>query len=345
MSQLKIVSIIGSRPQFIKYHAVSRHMESFGFEDILIHTGQHYDYNMSDIFFEKLNIKHPDYYLNIHDNNNAKQILDTSILLRPILHAINPDIVMVYGDTNATIAGSLAASSNDIPIVHIEAGLRSHNLQMTEESNRIVTDSLSDMLFCPSEHAVNNLRTENIIENIYNVGDVMYDVLKLFDIKQPHNITNPYNFMTLHRAETVNNKTTLRDIIEFCVDISDNKDIIFPVHPRTAVKIIDYHIRIPNNIIMCDPFSYDTALCYIQYADIVLTDSGGIQKEAYWLYTPCITLRRETEWHETIDTGWNVLYGDYNSKHNLGKHIDIYGDGTAAQQILSIIKQTYQEKK
>jgi len=314
---MKIVTIVGARPQFIKCAPVSREIRK-DHTEILVHTGQHYDPEMSDIFFEELQIPRPDYHLGVGSGNHGKQ---TGMILEKIEEALlkeKPDLVMVYGDTNSTLAGALAAAKLHIPVAHVEAGLRSFDRSMPEEINRVVTDHVSDLLFCPTENAVNLLSLEGIRHGVNLTGDVMVDVLnynKELAKRQSHILDQlvlepgQYRVMTVHRPSNTDNRENMVSIIS-AIGEADS-DVVFPVHPRTKKYLADYGLleHLPGNIRLHEPLGYIDMLRLMQDAKTILTDSGGVQKEAYILGIPCITLRENTEWIETVQSGWNVLVG------------------------------------
>lgn len=313
---MKIVSIVGARPQFIKAAAVSRELRKHHTE-ILVHTGQHYDANMSAIFFDELGIPAPEVSLNIGSGSHGAQTGQMLAEIEAVLLEHQPDRVLVYGDTNSTLAGSLAAVKLHIPVAHVEAGLRSFNRAMPEEINRVLTDHVSDLLLCPSQTAVDNLAAEGITQGVHLVGDVMYDALMyavdraktrstiLTDLELT---TKSYLLATVHRAENTDDETRLRGIFEAFEAIKET--IVLPLHPRTA-KMLDKFKLTPNieNLKLIDPVGYLDMTTLAQNARLILTDSGGLQKEAYWLGVPCVTLRDETEWVETVEAGWNVIAG------------------------------------
>ena len=309
-----ICNIVGARPQFIKYVPIK---DALG-EDLLIHTGQHYDYEMSKLFFDEFNIKKPDYHLDC--GSRVKTIYKKVF---EILKEKQPDVVVVYGDTNSTLGGALAAYSLHIPIAHVEAGVRSYS-DIIEEYNRITVDRISTHHFCPSQKAVENLQAEGL-DGVFT-GDVMKDIILKTRRKK---IPKPFNLLTIHRA----GNTTPEKFQELMNFVGTFPNTYFPIHPRTKklFKPID-------NIKLLKPLSYVELISYIEGANLVLTDSGGIQKEAYWLRTPCVTLRDETEWTETVETGWNVLYKDYDW-FNPTSHPDFYGDGKSAEKIAEILSE------
>ena len=316
----KIITIIGARPQFIKAAMVSKALKD-NFEEILVHTGQHYDKNMSEIFFEQLEIPKPKYNLGIGSGTHGKQTGEMIIKIEEVLLKEKPDYVMVYGDTNSTLAGAIAASKLLIPIIHVEAGLRSFNMKMPEEQNRILTDHISKILICPTKTAVENLKNEGITENVYLTGDVMCDSvlyyskmadkkinkddIQLVPIYERRNIDSWY-LTTIHRAENTMDDKNLRNILG--VFESLDKLVIFPVHPRIK-KMVDelYQQNKYTNIYFVEPVDYLTMLYLTKNATKVVTDSGGLQKECYILDTPCITIRNQTEWVETLNKGYNIL--------------------------------------
>ncbi len=379
---MKMTHIVGARPQFIKYFPVSEAIKKFNrhnpekcIQDVLVHTGQHYDYNMSKIFFDKFGIKEPGYHLGVGSGTHGEQTGKIIQQAEKVLLKERPDLIVVYGDTNSTLGGALAAAKPHIPIAHVEAGLRSFNKAMPEEINRILVDHMSTFLLCPSKTAVKNLTDEgfrNLFNDgkffplnyftegkdvkdinkdygnsfVMNVGDVMYDVLLYaIDIAEKESVileqlqlvSGNYYLLTLHRAENIDHVERLEEIIGFVNDLSKDKTVIFPIHPRTKKIYRDAKRRFTENVNKIEPMDYFDLLMLLKNSDLVMTDSGGLQKEAYWLEIPCITMRNETEWVETIKSSWNVLYKDYNGSHN---PTDVngtdYGDGKAAERIVSI---------
>ncbi len=356
---MKILSIVGARPQFIKVKPIIDELKKKKIGHILTHTGQHYDYGMSKVFFKDLEIPEPDYNLGVGSGSHSYQIGNMLIRLEEVLLKERPDIVLVYGDTNSTLAGALGAVKLHIPVGHIEAGMRSFNKKMPEEINRILTDHISDYLFCPTETAVKNLKNEGITKKTHLVGDVMYDTI-LDNVKIAEEKSNilqnlklkskEYHLTTVHRAENTDNKDNLRAIIESLQML--NLPVIFPMHPRTKEAISQYSnltMEQFNNIVVIDPVSYLDMLVLEKNAKKILTDSGGIQKEAYWLEVPCITLREETEWGEIVQDGWNVLAGVDKKRivelaENFtpdNKQRNIFGDGKSAEKIIEVVKINY----
>ncbi|MFC1490404.1 UDP-N-acetyl glucosamine 2-epimerase [Candidatus Latescibacterota bacterium] len=376
---MKIINIVGARPQFIKYFPVLKAIEQYSertgspMNDVLIHTGQHYDYNMSKIFFDGFGIKEPDYHLEVGSGAHGSQTGDILRKAEEILLKEKPDAVVLYGDTNSTLGGAIAASKLHIPVAHIEAGLRSFNKYMPEEINRILTDQVSTFLFCPCRNAVKQLKKEGFpagindgdliseksIENyktlknfdknnplVVNAGDVMYDVLlkalKIAetesDIIQMMNLRDSeYGVLTVHRAENTDNPEKFKEIVSFVNEVTVGKKIFFPMHPRTKKIYSELSAKFSDNIKIIEPLSYFDLILLLQNSSLLLTDSGGMQKEAYWLKVPCITLREETEWIETVESGWNILYRDYSGAHDVRDSEGLYGDGHAAEKIISIL--------
>ena len=312
---MRFVSIVGARPQFIKAAVLSRELRKLHTE-ILVHTGQHYDNNMSEIFFKELEIPTPDYNLNIGSGNHGEQTGAMLEGIEKILLKEKPDWCLVYGDTNSTLAGALAASKLHIKITHVEAGLRSFNRWMPEEINRVLTDHISDLLLCPTQTAVKNLEMEGITKGVHLSGDVMYDALiwavdkakKSSTILQDLDLT-PKNYLlaTVHRAENTDNPEKLKNILDAFNQI--NEVIIWPVHPRTRKKLQEINWQPRNHLKLIEPVGYLDMALLESNASVIVTDSGGIQKEAYWLQVPCVTLREETEWVETVESRWNKIVG------------------------------------
>lgn len=360
MTKPKIITIVGARPQFIKMGMVSRLLRK-QFKEIILHTGQHYDKEMSHNLFQSLNLPQPEYNLGIVCQDEGEQIGRMLIGIEKVLLEENPMLVIVYGDTNSTLAGALAAAKLKISLVHVEAGLRGFNLAITEEINRVIADHLSSFLFCPTKTAVANLKREGINKNIFLVGDVMYDsichylpiaqkkskILSHFKIKP-----KKYYLLTIHRAQ---NTVDAERISQVLSDI-DNFDIptVFPVHPRTR-KFLNGIFRPKKNLIFTLPVSYPDILILEKNAKVILTDSGGVQKEAYILGVPCFTLRQETEWLETLKYGCNRLLdfyrGDfslipsYTIKAEAKYNPNVYGDGHAAEKIVKILAEAVRDKK
>jgi len=350
---VKIAIIIGARPNFIKAAPLIDAFKKYPqLRPIIIHTGQHYDFLMSQVFFKELQIPKPNYCLDIGSGQPAWQTGQMLIKLEEIFLKTKPDLVMVIGDTTSTLAGALTTAKLNLPIAHVEAGLRSYNRQMPEEINRVLTDHLSDLLFCPTSTAVKNLKKEGITKGVYLVGDVMYDVflqsrakIKQSEILQKLNLTpKQYLLLTIHRAGTADDPKILKNILQ-AINKSNIKTI-FPVHPRTRKQFSSVTIKQFSNIEFIEPVGYLDMLSLETNAQLILTDSGGVQKEAYWARVPCITLRDETEWVETVTSGWNVLVGSDSHKILYAiknfrpnrKLVNYYGDGRSA---LNIIKKLF----
>lgn len=340
---MKIVSVIGARPQFVKAAVFRLHCLENNLNEILIHTGQHFDFQMSDGIFAELDVAPANVNLKLEKRSHGGMTGEMLLKLEKIYSEIQPDVVNLYGDTNTTLAGALAASKMNIPISHVEAGLRSFDKTMPEEQNRIVTDHLSTHLFCPTKAAMCNLKKENLKANAYHVGDVMFDAVSKFDhlFKPPEafigkNADKPLALLTLHRAENLSSGKKLANIIKYCEEFSSDHRIIFPVHPNTKSKLEEYGIK-PNNIECHDPFSYLETQWVLKNADLVLTDSGGLQKEAYFHQVDCVTLRSNTEWIETVEHGWNRLWQDNMPTLEKRPIVD-FGDGNACSKIVNVLE-------
>ncbi len=342
----KIISIVGARPQFIKHAPMQLELQKY-FEALTIHTGQHYDENMSAVFFNELNMPPPDFLFDI--GGSKPQGEQTGIMMKEIEAVCmkeKPDALLVYGDTNSTLAGTLVAAKMHIPQIHIEAGLRSFNRDMPEEINRIVADEFAYLLFCPTDQAIDNLKKEGITHNrIFKCGDVMCDMVKLMEPKSKRPVEYPYYFVTIHRPYNTDENSRLIHILQTLNNL--DKKVIFSIHPRTVARLLQYGIDIKefNNILFVPPTGYVESISYQKFSECVITDSGGIQKEAYILGKKCITLRSETEWTETLQNGWNTLAFDDLTQiktaihQKPGEHLGpIYGDGLAAAEITAIIK-------
>ena len=338
---MKILSIIGARPQFVKAAVFRKYCDENNVEEILLHTGQHYDPEMSTNIFEDLDVRKPDISQNLTSRSHGGMTGEILEHVEQTIIDVKPDFVNVYGDTNSTLAGALAASKLHVPVIHIEAGLRSFNKKMPEEINRILTDHISDFLFCPTTDAVKNLRSENIINGVHHVGDIMYDAIKIFENKfnLPHHIQlNQHKklaVMTVHRADTTSNPERLTEIINYCNSYSDEYQLIFPVHPNTNNKLKEFMVD-TGAIELIEPVSYLEMQGLLKEAELVLTDSGGLQKEAYFHRCDCITLRAQTEWTETIENGWNRLWKT--DKLITKKSIDEYGNGNTSEKIIQCLR-------
>lgn len=363
---IKVLTIVGARPQFIKAATLSREIKKFDkINEIIVHTGQHYNYNMSKIFFKELKIPKPKYFLGINKLDHGAMTGKMLEKIEKVFKKENPNLVIVFGDTNSTLAGSLAARKLNIPVAHIEAGLRSNNQNMPEECNRILTDRISTILFCPSSNAIKNLKAEgfpfsldkNTKQKLINIGDVMIDAMIYYKrYAKKNNILNKlklkkknYLICTLHRQENINdNLNNLLTIIDALEEISRDIEVILPIHPRTKKKIIkNKKLFNLGNIKIIDPQSYFAMQCLLINAKMIITDSGGVQKEAYFYQVPCITLRDETEWIETLKFGWNQLI-EINKKKIISaiknnqiplkkKKITCYGRGNSANLICKFL--------
>ncbi|KAA9041480.1 UDP-N-acetylglucosamine 2-epimerase (non-hydrolyzing) [Ginsengibacter hankyongi] len=353
---MKILTIIGARPQFIKAAIVSHRIkeDSTGIQEIILHTGQHYDSNMSQVFFEQMDLPKPHYNLEIGNLSHGAMTGRMLESIEEIIKKTMPQYVMVYGDTNSTLAGALAASKLHIPVIHVESGLRSFNMEMPEEINRILTDQISNVLFCPTDQAISNLKNEgfenkNWIKIIKN-GDVMFDASIYFaDYALPPSFNVPSKFVlaTLHRAENTDDKNRLKEIVEAFNEINTQIPVIIPLHPRTK-KLLD-EFQIPVHFFTCEPLGYFQMLYMLKNASLVMTDSGGLQKEAFFFQKPCVTLRDQTEWVELIDSGYNILakaaredilfkYSTMINKKFYFSHDSLYGDGKASEVIVNFLK-------
>ena len=317
---MKIVTVLGARPQFIKASAVSRVIRddySAKIQEVLIHTGQHYDHNMSKVFFDELAIPHPQYNLEISGDQHGAMTGRMLEGIEKVLLQEKPDWVLIYGDTNSTLAGALAAAKLHIPIAHVEAGLRSFNRRMPEEMNRILTDHVSSLLFCPTETAVHHLKAEGIQQGVHNVGDVMYDIALFYRDRAREQSTvmetlglmhGGFALATCHRAENTDDPKRLGAILSALADLSSQLPVVISLHPRTRKLIAEYGLSHHlESLIVSDPLSFLDMMALEQAARVIITDSGGVQKEAFFYGVPCITLRDETEWIETVDLGWNRL--------------------------------------
>jgi UDP-GlcNAc3NAcA epimerase len=354
---MKIITIIGARPQFVKAAILSKAFASHNnISEIIVHTGQHFDHNMSAVFFSELEIPDPHYNLDIHGGTHGMM---TGRMLEKIEHVFStekPDLALVFGDTNSTLAGALAARKNNIPLAHVEAGLRSYNMKMPEEINRILTDRISDFLFCPTSQAINNLKKEgfeNFDCKIVKSGDVMLDAA-LYYSKKSHassikmdelKISN-YILCTIHRAENTDSVERLQNIIDALSLISIDHKILLPLHPRTKKIIKDHNIN-TDKIKIIEPVGYFEMIQLIKNSELIITDSGGVQKEAFFFRKNCVTLRDETEWTELVDNGFNIVAGSESESivngykkmisHKSDFNIDLYGTGNACEIIVDTL--------
>jgi UDP-GlcNAc3NAcA epimerase len=386
---LKVVTVVGARPQFVKAAVVSRNVALYNqtasaaerISEFIVHTGQHFDGNMSDIFFEEMEIPRPRLCLGIHQLSHGAMTGRMMEAIEKVLLAEKPDVVLVYGDTNSTLAGALAAIKLHIPVAHVEAGLRSYNRSMPEEHNRVLTDHVSTLLFCPTGKALQNLEQEGILNyptgtaaatfpvdrpRCLLVGDVMYDAALFYAEKAAGKVgiakkiiqeecrSQPYAVLTLHRAENTDSIDRLGSIIEALETISRKMPIVWPIHPRTRSRLQEYGLSFPavkSRILPIDPVGYFDMLELLKNCRIVLTDSGGLQKEAYFFGKPCVTLREETEWIELVDHGFNRIAGATPAgileafegmigvKQDFGSKL--YGDGDAGEKIVTILARLF----
>lgn len=355
---MKILTVVGARPQFIKSAPVSKALRSANYTEFLVHTGQHYDYAMSQIFFDEMGLPRPDINLNTGSGLHGQQTGQMLIEIEKVLLKERPDWVLVYGDTNSTLAGALAAIKLQVPVAHVEAGLRSFNRAMPEEYNRILTDHSATLLFCPTSNAVDLLANEGIIQGVHLVGDTMYDaVLQFGEIARKHSRIlqvlelkpKQYYLATIHRPYNTDVPAKLNEILTAFSRL--DHPVIFPLHPRTRQKAIESGVNLQalsnSKIEIVDPVGYLDMLVLEENAYTILTDSGGIQKEAYFLSVPCVTLRPETEWVETVAAGWNRLTAieaeqivtAVKTQIVPASHPNLYGNGQAADHIVNILRQ------
>lgn len=350
---MRVLTIVGARPQFIKAAMLSRSLLKVEHcEEILVHTGQHYDAEMSEIFFDEMGLPEPQINLNVGSGGHGQQTGRMLEQLEKLMLDLSPDWVVVYGDTNSTLAGALAAAKLHIPVAHVEAGLRSFNRQMPEEINRILVDQLSTVLFTPTEQADKNLQDENFCSSrVYRVGDVMFDAVRFFssvlESKKFSIPRKPFVLTTVHRAENTDNPKRLKAIVEGLEEVSQKFEVVWPVHPRT--KFAMDKAGLSPKLKTCLPVGYLEMLALMKSAQVIITDSGGVQKEAFFLGVPCVTVRTETEWVELIESGWNRLANPSDPQsilQTVNKMIGVgatlsspnfYGDGNAADKMAEIL--------
>jgi len=357
---MKIVTVVGARPQFIKAAAVSRVIRqeyARQVTEVLVHTGQHYDDNMSKVFFEELGIPEPKYNLGISGGSHGAMTGRMLEAIESVLVSEKPDWMLIYGDTNSTLAGALAAVKLHIPVAHVEAGLRSYNMLMPEEINRILADRVSSLLFCPTQAAVRNLESEGLHKGVHNVGDVMYDValyyrehagrqsgiLKSLGVRQ-----GEFALATCHRAENTDVPERLEQVLSALGELAADMPVVLPLHPRTRKLVDEYGLaKHLSPLTLTAPLPFLDMVALEQAATLVLTDSGGVQKEAFFYGVPCLTMRDETEWVETVETGWNRLVGADRKAilaaarevHRPSERSMLYGDGNASRQIVAKLLQ------
>src|SRR6056297_2472720 len=348
---MRIVTIVGARPQFIKAAVIRRTIqESYAseIEEYIVHTGQHYDRNMSHIFFDQMRIPEPDINLEIGGGGHGQMTGRMLEAIEKVLLDQAPDYLLVYGDTNSTLAGALAASKLHIPVAHIEAGLRSFNKRMPEEQNRVLTDHISSLLFCPTKTAVSNLAAEGISDGVHRTGDIMYDASLFYrSLQYEPTVKAPDDFflITLHRAENTDDPERLMAIVEALNSFSEMKGIL-PLHPRTKKMLSQQGLQFENHIEVIEPIGFLDMIKLEDRCRFIVTDSGGVQKEAYFFNKPCITLRDQTEWVETVEAGANIIVGADSRAINAALNTPpqpsawplLYGDGNSGKEILELLR-------
>jgi len=352
---MKVLSVVGARPQFIKASAFSRVVRQ-RHREVLVHTGQHYDPQMSAVFFEELGLPEPDYHLGAGSASHARQTAQMLEALEPVIQREAPVVVVIYGDTNSTLAGALAAAKLGVPIAHVEAGLRSHVRAMPEEINRVVADRLAAHLFAPTEAAVRNLAREGRTDGVMLTGDIMYDALlqhaalaaaKSCALREMSLTPGAYVLATVHRAANTDDPARLERIFDALMMLGE--PVVLPLHPRARAALMGTDIEVEAPVRIVEPAGYLDMLALEQGARMIITDSGGVQKEAYLLGVPCVTLREETEWTETMEGGWNVL-ADADAGRILaaarrprpfGEPSPIFGDGHAAERMVETLEAAY----
>lgn len=351
---MKVLTVVGARPQFIKAFAVSRVLRE-SHEEVLVHTGQHYDDELSAVFFEELGIPAPDINLGAGSSSHARQTATMLAALEEPIETEQPDVVLTYGDTNSTLAAALATAKLTPPLAHVEAGLRAYDRSIPEEVNRVLTDHVSDILLAPTETAVRNLEREGITEGVHNIGDVMYDAIRWARNRvetndEPLNRLGvkdgDYVLATVHRQRNTDDAVRLETIMTALIESS--REVVLPAHPRTVARLQEYGLydKVAASLTVIEPVGYIEFVRLLLGAERVVTDSGGVQKEAFFLDIPCVTLREETEWVETVDCGWNVLVGADGSAINRALTQDFqltekpqpFGDGHAATSIIEILE-------
>ena len=350
---MKVLSVVGARPQFVKAFPLSRALRE-RHEEVLVHTGQHYDEELSDVFFEELSIPEPDHNLGVGSGGHAEQTAAMMTGLAELVEAEAPDVVLVYGDTNSTLAAALVAAKEEPKLAHVEAGLRSHNWSMPEEVNRVLTDHCSDLLFAPTTEAAENLRAEGLYDKVHRTGDVMYDAILAAKDRALSGSTilddvdvaeGEYVLATVHRAGNTDDPARLRSILEGLGDAP--APVVFPAHPRTVAAMEEYDLLglAEERLTLIEPVGYLDFVRLLAGAERVATDSGGVQKEAFYLDRPCVTLRDETEWTELVESGWNRLVGADRGaiRAALSGPVDrppkpsLYGGGDAAENVVAAL--------
>ncbi len=359
MGHRKILTVVGARPQFVKAAVLSRALRNSAVEELILHTGQHYDPSMSEVFFQEMEIPKPAYNLEVGSASHGAQTGRMMEKIEEIMKVVKPAACLVYGDTNSTLAGALVAAKLHVPVVHVEAGLRSFNRQMPEEINRVLTDHVSDYLLCPTDTAVKNLRAEGLgNREIRNVGDVMYDAALFYSEKSAGKVLSglgleprAYALMTLHRAENTDDPKRLAEIMRAVSEFSSSHKVLLPLHPRTrSILLNNPTIKIPEGLRILDPVGYVEMIELTKNASLVLTDSGGLQKEAFFFKVPCVTLRSETEWVELLELAWNRLADPRLGAESMlktmnaalgtvGRDARPYGDGKAGEKIRKLLEE------
>jgi len=343
---LRLVSVVGARPQFVKAFPFSRAVKAAGgVEEIMIHTGQHFDANMSDVFFDELGIDPPRYHFDIHGGGHGAMTGRMLGTIEEVLLKERPSAIVIYGDTNSTVAGGLAAAKLHVPVIHMEAGMRSFNRRMPEEINRVVSDHLSTVLFCSTRTAVENLAKEGIVKGVHKVGDLMYDATTLgMQLAERHSnilerlrvAPRSYAVATVHRAENTDDAPALSRVVSFLATEAEKRPVILPLHPRTRHALDAAGIDLSESAVrIIEPLGYIDMCQLVHEAELVLTDSGGLQKEAYFHRVPCVTMRSETEWVETVTNGWNRLWSE--PAYRPRREISEYGDGNCAAGIVELL--------
>ncbi|WP_126994207.1 non-hydrolyzing UDP-N-acetylglucosamine 2-epimerase [Thermosipho globiformans] len=348
---MKTISLVGARPQFIKEAIINKELKNKYISEVIVHSGQHYDFNMSDVFFKVLNIKKPDYFLNVGSGFHGEMTGKIMIEFEKVILKEKPDLILVYGDTNTTLAGAIVGAKLKIPVAHVEAGIRQEPKDMPEEINRVLTDHVSKLLFCPSKLAVKNLKKEGIVEGVHFVGDIMYDLyLEMegafkYDIYNKLNIEeNKYIVMTLHRDFNVDNKEKFEKILMQIEKISKEIPIVFPIHPRTKKRIKEFNFeKYLKKVIVINPIDYLNLMGLVKKSWKIITDSGGLQKEAYFGRKQAIVVMPDTGWRELVELGWNKLADENNlyekvfEKNSNNYPENVYGKGEAGKKIVDLI--------
>jgi len=348
---MKVLSLVGARPQFIKEAVLHKEFEKAGVREVLVHSGQHYDFNMSDVFFEVLDIRKPDYYLNVGSGLHGEMTGKIMIEFEKIVLEEKPDVIVVYGDTNTTLAGAIVGAKLKIPVAHVEAGLRQEPKDMPEEINRVLTDRISKYLFCPTQLSVENLKKEGIVDGVYFTGDVMYDLFLMMEHMFKYEVfeilgleEGRYIVMTLHRDFNVDNKEKFEKILSEVSKVAENIKVVFAVHPRTRKRISEFGLdEYLKNVIVIDPIDYLNLMGLVKKSWKVITDSGGLQKEAYFAGKRAVVVMPDTGWRELVETGWNVLAdgeGIYDAVFSSKEEpypTGLYGNGDAGKRMVEIL--------